>query len=159
VPVLVEYLDVVQLRLGAAEQLAPLAEPRALKALEATRADAKASPDDRARATVALAGAGHQELAPAVRELLASGRENSYAAAALARLHDAAARPVLVEQLAVPSLRVGAARALRILDPAIDGALLPPLAAALASAKDTERAQVAETLLLLAGPPAWARAE
>src|SRR4051794_7275291 len=46
--VLTEYLDVSQLRLGAAEQLAYLADPAAIKALDAVRADPKATHDEQA---------------------------------------------------------------------------------------------------------------
>lgn len=160
VDVLESYLPVTQLRLGIAEQLAYLAEPRALKVLDEVRVDDKALPDEKARATIALGHAGRTDVAPALRELLADDRNNAFAAVALAGLHDEAARPVLVKQLSIAALRVQAARALRRLDPKVDlRDLLPPLVAALASKKDTEQVQVAEALLLLAGPPAWSERE
>lgn len=160
VPVLVEFLEISQHRLSAAEQLAPLADPRALDALDKIIADDKASPDDKARAAIALGYAGKAEVAPALRALLTDARFNAFAAAALASLHDAAARPVLVKQLEFPSLRIGAARALRRLEPALDPMpLLPGLLAALGSAKDTEQVQAAEAILLIAGPVAWSEHE
>ncbi len=156
IPVLGSYLEVSQLRLGAAEQLAFLADPAAIKALDAVRADAKATADEKARATIALAIAGRSDVIPELQALLKDGRFNAFAASALALLHDASAKPVLVEQLAVPSLRVDAARALRRLEPALDPApYLPALTSALASHKDTEQVQVAEAILLLAGDAGW----
>ncbi len=153
---LVQYLDVSQLRLGAAEQLAFLAEPRAIKALEDLRGEAAASADDKARAAIALGFAGKGAIAPVLHDLLADARFNVFAAAALASLHDPAARPVLVKQLEVSSLRVAAARSLRRLDPSLDPVpLLEPLIAALASNKDTEQVQAAEAVLLIAGPIEW----
>lgn len=160
VNVLENYLEVSQLKLGVAEQLAFVAEPRALKVLDEVRADPKATPDEKARATIALGHAGRTDIMPALRELLADDRNNAFAAVALAGLHDEAARPVLVKQLTIPSLRVQAARALRRLAPATDTReLLPPLLAALDSNKDTEQVQIAEAILLLAGPPAWSERE
>ncbi len=155
-PVLGGYLEVSQLRLGAAEQLAYLADPAAIKALDQVRADPKATPDEKARATIALGIAGRSDVIPELEAMLKDQRFNAFAASALALLKDAKAKPVLVEQLAVPSLRVEAARALRRLDPRIDGApYLPALLAALTSHKDTEQVQVAEAILLLAGDPGW----
>ncbi len=157
---LADYLEVSQDRLGAAEILAFLAEPRAVKALEAVRADAKASPDEKARAAIALGFANKAEIAPALHELLADSRFNAFAAAALANLHDEAARPVLVKQLDVSALRVSAARSLRRLDENLDPLpLLPPVLAALSSAKDTEQVSTAEEILLLAGPADWSAHE
>ncbi|MBL9014267.1 MAG: HEAT repeat domain-containing protein [Myxococcales bacterium] len=155
-PVLAGYLEVSQLRLGAAEALAYVADPAGIKALEQVRVDAKASADDKARATIALAIAGRSDVIPDLQALLQDARFNAFAASALAQLRDPSGKPVLVEQLAVPSLRVEAARALRRLDPALDpGAYLPQLLASLDSHKDTEQVQVAEALLLLAGDPGW----
>lgn len=155
-PVLADYLDVSQLRLGAAEHLAHLADPRAIKALEATRADDRSSADDKARAAIALVIAGKTELAPAARELLAHKGWSAFAAGALAGMHDAAARPILVEHLGISQLRVDAARDLRRLEPGLDPLpLLPALLADLASAKDTEQIEAAEAVLLLAGPASW----
>lgn len=154
------YLDVSQLRLGVAEQLALIGEPRAIKALEEVRADATSVPDEKARATIALGNAGRTDVAPALRELLTDDRNNAFAAIALANLHDEAARPVLVKQLAIPSLRVHAARALRRLAPDADiKQYLPPLLAALDNNRDTEQVQIAEAILLLAGPATWSERE
>lgn len=153
-PVLASYLEVSQLRLGAAEQLAYLADPAAIKALEQVRA--KASADEKARATIALGIAGKSDVIPDLQALLKDQRFNAFAASALAQLKDASGRAVLVEQLAVPSLRVEAARSLRRLDPALDPApYLPQLLGALESHKDTEQVQVAEAILLLAGDAGW----
>ena len=92
--------------------------------------------------------------------MLADDRNNAFAAVVLADMKDAAARPVLEKQLTIPSLRVQAARALRRLAPDADVApLLPPLVAALDSNKDTEQVQIAESIVLLAGPPAWSERE
>jgi HEAT repeat protein/YHS domain-containing protein len=153
---LAQYLEVSQLRLGAAEQLAYLAEPRAIKVLETVQADPKSIPDEKARAAIALGHAGKAAVAPALHDLLKVKEFSAFAAASLARLHDASAHPLLVKQLEVSSLRVAAARSLRTLDPALDPVpLLPPLIASMSSAKDTEQVQAAEAVLLLAGPPAW----
>lgn len=160
---LTQFLDVSQLRLGAAEQLAYLAEPRAIQILEAVRADFKATSDDKARAAIALGHAGRSEVAPTLHELLANARFNAFAAAALARLGDSASgavRTLLVSQLSVPSLRVAAARALRILEPGLDSApVIGPLVAQLASSKHGEQVAAAEAVLILAGPAAWSRRE
>lgn len=162
---LAPYLDVSQLRLGAAEALAYLADPKALKVLDQLRAQpveaagsaqAKTSPDDRARATIALGLAGRTDVIPDLHQLLTDPRFNAFAAHALAKLKDPAARPILVEHLAIPSLRVDAARSLRVLDPAFDSTpFLPELMFALGSLKDTEQVQVAEAILLLAGEASW----
>jgi HEAT repeat protein len=153
-PVLTEYLDVSQLRLGAAEQLAFLADPAGLKALDAVRVDPKANHDEQVRATIALAHAGRADVVPDLEKLL----PDAFAAAALAELHDQnkQVRELLVQQLARPTRRADAARALRRLDPGLDPRpLLPPLLATLASAKDTEQVEAAEAILLLAGPTTW----
>ena len=153
---LAPYLDVPQQRLGAAESLAYLADPRAIKALAAIRADGSASSDEKARAAIALGIAGEKDVAPALRDLLGDAQFNAFAAAALAELHDAAAVPVLERQLDVPPLRVGAARALRRLDPSRDVApLLPRLVAAVDRATGEAQVEAAEAVLVLAGPPAW----
>jgi HEAT repeat protein/YHS domain-containing protein len=160
IDVLANYLDVSQLRLGIAEQLAYLAEPRALKVLDEVRVDPKAVPDEKARATIALGHAGRADIVPNLRGLLADDRNNAFAAVALAGLEDESARPVLVKQLTIPSLRVQAARSLRLLAPDADvSSLLPPLLAALDSNRDTEQVQIAESILLLAGPSAWSERE
>jgi HEAT repeat protein len=155
-PVLGSYLEVTQLRLGAAEQLAYLKDKQAIAALDGIRADAKTSRDERARATIALGIAGRKDVIPDLQKLLEDSHFNAFAASALAQLGDPTARAVLAEQLAVPSLRVEAARSLRRLDPQLDPApLLVDLVGALASNKDTEQVQSAEAILLLAGDLAW----
>jgi HEAT repeat protein len=160
IPTLMQLLDISQLSLGAAEQLAFLADPKGIKALEAVRADPKAVPDEKARAAVALGYANKADIAPALHALLKDSMFNAFAAAALAHLHDAAGRSVLVTQLEIPSLSVHAARALRELEPNLDAALLLPLLVPkLDSPKDTEQLQVAEAVLVLAGPAAWSAHE
>jgi HEAT repeat protein len=158
IPTLSQFLEISQLSLGAAEQLAFLADPKAIKALEAVRADDKAAPDEKARAAIALGYANKADIAPALHALLTDPRQNAFAAAALANLHDPAGRPILVKQLEMPSLSVHAARALRQLEPSLD-AVPPTVLAGLTSPKDTERLQAAETVLLLAGPAAWSAHE
>ena len=160
VPHLTDLLAVSQRRLGAAEHLAQLAEPHAIKALEQLRADPKAPADDKARATIALGIAGHADVAPALREMLDDAHFNAFAAAALAELKDATARPVLIRQLDSPALRVRAARALRRLDPALDPQpLVAPLLEVMRSGRDTDQVQAAEAVLLLCGPLAWSTFE
>jgi hypothetical protein len=160
-PVLQAFLQVSQHRLGAAEQLAYLSDEKALAALGTIRADTKTSRDEQARATIALGIAGIRDVIPDLQALLKDTHFNAYAASALAQLGDHTARAVLAEQLAVPSLRVEAARALRRLDPELDPApLLADLLPALASregtkAKDTDQVQIAEAILLLAGDLTW----
>jgi hypothetical protein len=156
VPHLTNLLAVSRRRLGAAEHLAHLAEPHAIKVLEALRRDARTSADDKARATIALGMAGHPGVAPALRDMLGDSHFNAFAAAALAELKDGAARPVLEQQLESPALRVRAARALRRLDPALDPKpLLPHLLPILKTGRDTDQVHAAEAILLLAGPVSW----
>lgn len=160
IDVLGPSLQYPQFRLGVAEQLAYLAEPRALKVLDDVRADPKSLPDEKARAAIALGHAKRSDITPVLHELLADDRNNAFAAIALASMKDEAARPVLVKQLTIPSLRAQAARALRRLNPDANLApLLPPLVAALDSQKDTEQVGIAEAILLLVGPPAWSERE
>ena len=149
-------------RLVAAELLAQLvpADARALKVLDAIRADQASAPEIKARATVALGLAGRADVAPALHDLLTAGSERPAAAAALAHLHDATARPVLVEQLAVVGQRVRAARALRTLEPSLDPIpLVAPLLATVAAAKDADQVDAGEALLILCGPAAWSARE
>jgi SWI/SNF-related matrix-associated actin-dependent regulator 1 of chromatin subfamily A len=156
VPHLTDLLAVSQRRLGAAEHLAHLAEPHAIKVLEQIRGDAKAATGDRARATIALGIARHADVAPALRDMLGNPHENAFVAAALAELKDAAARPILEQQLESPALRVRAARALRRLDPALDPRpVLARLIEILTTGRDIDQVQAAEAILLLAGPASW----
>jgi HEAT repeat protein len=156
VPHLTDLLAVSQRRLGAAEHLAHLAEPHAIKVLEQIRADPRTSAADRARATIALGIARHADVAPALRALLGDPHENAFVAAALAELKDSAARPVLEQQLESPALRVRAARALRRLDPALDPRpLLARMVDVLKTGRDIDQIQAAEAILLLAGPASW----
>lgn len=156
VPHLTDLLAVSQRRLGAAEHLAHLAEPHAIKVLEQIRGDAKTSADDRVRATIALGIARHADVAPALRDLLGDSHFNAFVAAALAELKDGAARPVLEQQLESPALRVRAARALRRLDPALDPKpALARLVEVLKAGRDVDQVEAAEAILLLAGPASW----
>jgi hypothetical protein len=156
VPHLLDLLAVEQRRLGAAEHLAHLAEPHALKVLDQLRSDPRRSADDKARAVVALGVAGRSDVADELRGMLGDPHFNAFAAAALAGQGDRAARSVLEHQLASPPLRVLAARALRRLEPAIDPRpLLPPLLDVVRAGRDIDRIPAAEAVLLLAGPAAW----
>jgi HEAT repeat protein len=179
-------LSLSQFRLGAAEQLARLGNKQGIAVLERIRNDRPKPPDpsappqsppsaasaaeaekaaeadkakeaDRLRATVALGYAGQKDVAEELRALLPNTGFNVGAAGALAVLGDPAARPVLVEQLRTPSLRVTAALSLRRLEPALDPApLLVSLMQDLESEKDVERVSVAETILILTGPASLA---
>jgi HEAT repeat protein len=158
--VLVETLGYAQYRLSAAEQLAYLADKKAIDVLEKIRTDPASTREQKARATIALARAGRTDVAADLRALIAGDHPDTQAAIELAMLHDESARPVLEKQLAAPTLRVDAARALRRLDPARDQtAAIAPLLAALDGAKDTEQVQLAEAILLLAGPAGWSERE
>ncbi len=139
------------------ETLSPEAAAAAALAADAARERDAAKQADRLRATVALGYAGQQDVAEELRALLTDTGFNVGAAGALAMLGDPAARPVLVQQLKTSSLRVSAALSLRRLEPTLDAVpLLPELMAALESEKDTERINVAETVLLLTGPTSLA---
>jgi HEAT repeat protein len=156
---LLASIDTPQLRLSVAEYLVPFAEPHALKALDEIRADDK-SPDRQKRAVIALGLAGKAEVTQQLRALLGEDEFKAPAARALAELHDPAAKPVLVDELAIPTLRVAGARALRRLEPNLDATpLLPPLLTALDGEKDLEQLRVAETILLLAGDAKLAERE
>lgn len=142
-----------QFRLSATEQLARLGNKQAMERLEKLRADPQASEEDRRRATIAIGDAGGAHVAEELRALLTDQRFNVKAAAALAVLRDESCRTLLLEHLTIPSLRVDAALALRRLDPALDAStILYRLMPALESAKDTERVEAAEAILLLTGP-------
>jgi HEAT repeat protein len=160
VPHLLDLLAIPQRRLGAAESLAHLTEPHAIKVLHQLCDDPKTSADDRIRAAIALGIAGQAGVGPALHDMLGNAHFNAFAAAALAEQKDAAARPVLEQQLASSVLRVRAARALRRLDPGGDPApVLPGLLAVLRTGRDTDQVQAAEAILLLAGPPGWSAYE
>jgi HEAT repeat protein len=157
---LAPYLEVPQHRLSAAELLARLGEARAIKVLEQVRADPNATQDEKNRALIGLAYAGKSGLADELRALLADNHFNAFAAEALAQKRDEAARPILVKQLEVTSLRVAAARAIRTLSP--DGDQMPYVKTLLAALddpskkRDTEHIPIAEAILLLIGPIGWA---
>nr|MDQ3370352.1 hypothetical protein [Myxococcota bacterium] len=70
-PLLISFLPLEQHRLGAAVELARIGNPAGLKVLQQTRADPRASPDEKATATLALARAGGAALTDEVRTLLA----------------------------------------------------------------------------------------
>jgi len=160
VPLLSSFLAVSQHRLRAAEELARVGDAAGKKALAQIRADAGASVDEKATATLALLRDGDAGLLVEARALLDNREWRTPAAYALAAAKDDAARPVLVEQLAHVTLRVRAAQALRQLDPGFDATPhLPALVAELASEKDTDQIATAETILLLAGDARWATYE
>ncbi|MCX5745666.1 MAG: hypothetical protein NT062_24585 [Proteobacteria bacterium] len=147
------YLEYAQFQMTTALLLAANKDPRGIKVLDAILVDPKATADDKASATIGLFVGGRTTLAPNVRAFLDDTRFNVKAALALASLREVAARDTLVKLLAVFSLRVAAARGLRLLEPTIDAApLLPVLVAALASTKDTEQQTAAEAILILVGP-------
>jgi HEAT repeat protein len=154
VPVLQQMLGVSQLEVGAAVALAPLRDKKALELLDEVRKDEKRSREDRWRALVALGVAGRADVAADLRAVLDQREYNVGAAEALARLGDAAAKPVLVADLSSPSLQVGAALGLRRLEPGLDPSpYLPALVTTLDSGKDTARVSAAEAILVLTGPP------
>ncbi len=158
--VLAASLDVAQNRLLSGELLARLGDLRGDIALERIRTDANATPEAKAQATVALGLSNHPDIAAKLHELLADGNARPGAAAALAHLHDATAREVLVEQLATVGQRVRAARALRELEPGLDCVpRLAPLLDAIAVAKDAEQVEAGEAVLVLCGPAAWSARE
>ena len=156
VELLHDYLRGSANRLGAAEVLATSGDAKGIAALREVRADSSSTPDERLRAAVALGRAGVSDvpgLAEDLRAALDDGRYNVGAASALARLGDPAAVPALEAQLAVPSLRVGAAVSLRRLRPDLDATpLLPALAAALGADRDVATVSAAEAILVLTGP-------
>jgi HEAT repeat protein len=157
---LAQYLEYPQFHIGVAKQLAMAGDPRGIKVFKSVRADPKASTDDKAIAAIALGYAEDRDVAPDLYKLLDDSHFNADAAAALAKLHDPMAKKTLVKQLEVSSLRVQAARSLRLLDPTPDPALFPPLFAELSVAQDTDvHVGAAETLLLLAGPATWSKYE
>jgi HEAT repeat protein len=148
------FLDNRSQRLGAAEALARIEDKAAMQVLDEIYLDATAPPDDKIRATIALGRARRGAVKDELIGLLGDGRFNAFAAIALADLKDTTGRDVLVKQLSVSSLRVGAALALRRLDPALDAApLVPALTDAIAADKDVARVTAAEAILILTGPP------
>jgi HEAT repeat protein len=166
---LANFLGVKQVRFEAARNLAILRDPRGIAFFEAIRANQQASKEDTARAAIALALAGKPEVADEVREMLADNRMNREATAALVALKDLAARPVLVDHLQNVSMQTEAAQLLRTLEPNLDAwPIVKPLVERLGAAdlkgkqdatkttKDVNQIWLAETILLLAGPPHWA---
>jgi len=154
VPVLTGAMAYSQSRLAAAEVLAYVAHPDAIKLLEDTRAAAGASAEEKARATIAL-GRAKRATADELRALL-NDKRNAETATVLAELGDATAGPILHEQLGFEHACVEAARALRRFGDEgdrEDG--LRTLLAALGSDGPTAQLRAAEALLLLAGPARW----
>ena len=152
------FLDKRSQRLGAAEALARIEDKEAMQVLDEIYLDETAPPDDKIRATIALGRARRGAVKDELVGLLGDGRFNAFAAIALADLRDTTGRDVLVKQLSVSSLRVGAALALRRLDPALDVApLMPALTDAIAADKDVARVTAAEAILILTGPPELAK--
>jgi hypothetical protein len=155
-PLLSSFLGVAQHKLRAAEELSRMKDPAADKVLEQVRADAKASDDEKATATIALFRAGHADLAGDVKALLENPQWKAFAAFALAEAKDESARPVLVEQIKkLSGTRVRAAYALRKLTDAPTDEVMAPLEALLKSEKDQEQIVAAEAILILAGEPQW----
>jgi HEAT repeat protein len=144
-----------QYRIAAAAELAVVGDPAALRALEQAAADPASTVDERARATIALGRARRAE-PEALRALLADKR-NAAAAPVLAALGDAAATPVLHEQLGFEHVRVDAARALRRHGTSVDHVDgVRALERALATEAAPGKLLAAEAMLILAGPLEWA---
>ena len=140
-------------RVSAGELLALRGHPRGMAQLKAAAADSKASPDERLRAKIAMTAAGDASRIPDAKAALDRLDFRPAAAQALARVHDASARPHLVAGLELPSLRVASAVGLRRLEPQLDSApLLAPLLRALASDPEVARTSAAEAILVLTGP-------
>ena len=160
VATLTGFLDISQHRLSAAETLAPLHTPAAIKVLDELAISTTIPADQRSRAIIALAHAGRREVIPQLTKLLTEPLYNAEAAIALAALGEISAAPVLREQLRLTSLQVAAARSLRklaVTSPSVLPAeTIVALADALRGDKDTVRAGVAEVVLLLTGDAAWA---
>ena len=156
VATLTEFLSISQSRLSAAEALASMKNPAAIKVLDDIAADKTVPADQRNRAIIALAHAGRRDVIPQLTKLLTDGSFNASAAIALAALGDASAAPVLRDQLRIASLQVEAARSLRKLSADVPPATLAQLAEAMGGDKDTARAGAAEAVLLLTGDAAWA---
>lgn len=142
-------LDLKTHRIGAAEALAKLKDEQGLKALREVRDDKSSTDENRMRATVALGLAGDASVTEELKTILTDGRFNIGAAWALAALGDKAAIAPLEKQLLMPSMRVAAATWLRRIGYGPD---LRVLADALETEADVGRANVAEAILLLAGP-------
>ncbi|HEY5935414.1 MAG TPA: HEAT repeat domain-containing protein, partial [Kofleriaceae bacterium] len=166
---LANFLTLKQVRVEAAKSLARLRDPRGVAFFEDIRANEKASKEDKAQAAIALGFAGKDEVAGELREMLADNRMNGEAAAALVALKDVAARPVLIDHLQNVSMQTEAAQLLRTLEPDLDAwPIVKPLVERLGAAdlkgkqdaskttKDVNQIWLAETILLLAGPPHWA---
>lgn len=140
-----------QYRVQAAALLARNNDPAGIKQLDDIIASTQTSADDKTTATIYLAIA-RPALVPKLHELLPDNRWNKDAARVLARLKDAAAAPVLAQQLELSGLRLGSAHALRLLG-GDHAAIVAKLVASLEGAKDTEQIAIAHAILLLVGPP------
>jgi HEAT repeat protein len=153
-----------QFKLSAAESLARTGDAKAIAALRAALADAKAPKEQHQRAARALAYAGQPDVAPELVAELTDKDERAMAAPALARLGDRAASDPLTDALDSEALRVTAAIALRRLDekssPHLDPAIWADhLAPALAAGRDTDQASAGEAALILLGPSTLAEHE
>jgi HEAT repeat protein len=154
VPVLTAAMAYGQFRLQAAEVLAHVADPGAIKALEVIRGAPGASADEKARATIAL-GRVKRAGADELRALL-NDKRYAEAAPVLLENGDAAARPILHLQLALEHFCVEAARALRRFGDDTDRADgLRTLLGALGGGGPTAQIRAAEAILVLAGPETW----
>lgn len=163
VATLTGFLSISQHRLSAAETLAPLRTPAAIKVLDEMAISTTIPADQRSRAIIALAHAGRRDVIPQLTKLLTDPLYNADAAIALAALGEVSAAPVLREQLRLTSLQVAAARSLRKLAVTAPSVLpaetIVALSDALQGDKDTVRAGAAEVVLLLTGDAAWTEFE
>ena len=163
VATLTGFLSISQHRLSAAETLAPLRTPAAIKVLDEIAISTTIPADQRARAIIALAHAGRRDVIPQLTKLLTDPLYNAEAAIALAAVGEVSAAPVLREQLRLTSLQVSAARSLRKLAVTAPSVLpaetIVALSDALQGDKDTVRAGAAEVVLLLTGDAAWTEFE
>ena len=163
VATLTGFLDISQHRLSAAETLAPLRTPAAIKVLDEMAISTTIPADQRSRAIIALAHAGRRDVIPQLTKLLTDPLYNAEAAIALAALGEVSAAPVLREQLRLTSLQVSAARSLRklavIAPSALPSDVIVALFDALQGDKDTVRAGAAEVVLLLTGDAVWTEFE
>jgi HEAT repeat protein len=143
---LVQMLGIKSHRLGAATELAQLQDERGVEALRETFEDASSSEENKMRAAVGLGRAGDKIASDYLKKILSEGRYVVDAAGALAVLGEEEARPALMRQLELTSMRVRAAGSLKSMGEEID---LAPLAAALKTGSTDGRIGAAEAILLL----------